>query len=228
MKTIHMIVTSGGTREPIDDVRFIGNASTGRLGACIAGEGARRGHSVVLVRARGSAHPPASPGTGGSDGPRLVEFVTASDLERILETEVLRLPDPAAVIMAAAVADYSIDRVSGKIPSDGDELVLRLKKAAKIVDRVRAWKPDVLLVKFKLESGLGRDELLEAGRESARKSQADLMVLNDALQVRDGRHPAVLYWPATGRTVDLEGKESIAAAVVEALEEAVAGSASER
>jgi phosphopantothenate-cysteine ligase len=230
MKPISMIVTSGGTREPIDDVRYIGNASTGRLGASIAREGLRRGHFVRLVHSRDSVLPAdaAEPtGAGLANGPAgllLSEFVTAADLEGILEQEVPRLAAPAAVVMAAAVADYAPDRRSGKIPSSDDELVLRLRKTAKIVDRVKAWKPDVLLVKFKLESGREREELIAIGRESARKSRADLMLLNDAHGMREGRHPAVLFWPGSGRCLDLEGKESIAGAIVDALEELVAGS----
>jgi len=240
MKRIHMIVTSGGTREPIDDVRYIGNTSTGRLGTCIALEGSRRGHAVCLVHSRGSALPTGTPGATGAGGaggaggsasasaPRLVAFVTAGDLEAILEREVPRLPDPAAVVMAAAVADYAPVRLAGKIPSTEDELLLRLIKVGKIVDRVKAWKPDVLLVKFKLESGYGREELMAAGKESARGSRADLMLLNDAARIRDGRHPAVLYWPGKERSIDLEGKENIASAIIDALEERVAESRSER
>ena len=216
-----MVVTSGGTREPIDDVRYIGNVSTGRLGAFIARAAVERGHPVCLVHSRDSVLPHLPEEGGAREGLRLAAFETAADLERILEREVKGLSDPAAVVMAAAVADYAPVRQKGKIPSARDEILLRLKRIGKIVDKVKTWKTGVLLVKFKLESGCGREELLAVGRASARRSQADLMLLNDVSLMRKGGHPAVLQWPGSGRSIDLEGKEAIAGAIVGALEELV-------
>jgi phosphopantothenate-cysteine ligase len=214
---MHIIVTAGGTREPIDSVRSITNASTGLLGAWIALTAARRGHAVTLIHAEGIALPPGW--EGESDSVRRIGFVTAQGLDRTLAREVPLLQDPSAVVMAAAVADFAPVPVEGKLSSGADELVLRLKKVDKIVDKLKTWNGNALLVKFKLESNRTRDELVAIGRESARKSAADLMLLNDTEAMREGRHPAVLFWPESGRSRDVEGKEAIAAAVVDALEE---------
>jgi len=219
MEKIHFIVTSGGTQEPIDAVRYIGNRSTGRLGVAIATEAAARGHAVCLVRARESALPP-QPGRGRQESPiRSTEFVTADDLRDKLRREVSRLPDPGAVVMAAAVADYSPEPREGKISSKEDELLLRLIKVPKIVDQVKTWKGDVLLVKFKLESGIGREELLSVGAASARQSQADLMLLNDVDTIGPDRHRAILFRPDRATCVDLDAKSSIAEAIVSAVED---------
>ena len=219
MKKIHFVVTSGGTKEPIDAVRYIGNRSTGRLGAAIATEAAARGHAVCLVHARESALPPRS-ATGPEDGAiRYAEFVTAEDLKERLHKEVSRLPDPGAVVMAAAVADFSPEPSEGKITSSQDELVLRLRKVAKIVDQVKTWKPTALLVKFKLESGCDREGLLTIGLASARQSQADLMLLNTSDAIGPERHQAILYRPDRATCIDLDTKPSIARAIVSAVEE---------
>jgi len=74
MKRIHFIVTSGGTREPIDDVRYIGNSSTGRLGASIAQAAASRGHRVSLIHGTGSFLPSSLAGI------ETTRFVKAADL----------------------------------------------------------------------------------------------------------------------------------------------------
>lgn len=219
MEKIHFVVTAGGTKEPIDAVRYIGNRSTGRLGAAIAAEAAGRGHAVCFVHATESALPPRSVMGNGEGRLRRATFVTAKDLEETLQKEVARLPDPCAVIMAAAVADFSPAPHDGKISSSRDELVLRLRKVGKIVDLVKTWKPTALLVKFKLESGGDREGLLTAGAASARQSRADLMLLNDVSALGPERHRAILFRPDRATSIDLQGKPSIARAIVSAVEE---------
>ncbi len=219
MGKIHFIVTAGGTREPIDSVRYIGNRSSGRLGAAIASEAAARGHEVCLVRARDSVHVLGKVSDEVDRRIRCTEFETAQDLKEILQKEVPNLPDPGAVVMAAAVADYSPVPLDGKISSKRDELVLRLLKVDKIVDRVKTWNGAALLVKFKLESGSDREQLLSIGAESARQSRADLMLLNDITEIAGARHRAILYRPDRATSIDLEGKVAIAGAIIAAVEE---------
>jgi phosphopantothenate---cysteine ligase (CTP) len=228
MSRIHLIVTSGGTREPIDDVRYIGNVSTGRLGARIAAFAAARGHRVTLIHAGGSALPGGWDAEANRQWPRVKGFVTAADLRVVLKEEIARALEPCAVVMAAAVADYRPERLPGKIPSRAEKLVVPLRKVPKIVDRIKAWKPDALLVKFKLESGRSREELLAIGRESAARSAADLMLVNDVVAMSGGQHPAILFRPGSEDVRDLQGKEAIAGAIVSALEELVMEKAGER
>src|SRR5581483_10772649 len=89
-----VLVSAGGTREPLDAVRFVGNRSSGRMGVALAAEAARRGARVTLLAANLAVPAPA--------GVEVVETPTAADLER----EALARADADVVVMAAAVADY--------------------------------------------------------------------------------------------------------------------------
>ncbi|MHC4944744.1 MAG: phosphopantothenoylcysteine decarboxylase domain-containing protein [Planctomycetota bacterium] len=214
---IDFIVTSGGTREPIDDVRYIGNASTGRLGAAVAGAARAKGHGVTFIHAEESALPSCR------EEIALSPFVTFAELKAALESRVRKARPPAVVVHAAAVADYLPDRSAGKIPSDQDELVIRMKRAEKIVDLIKTWNPDVHLVKFKLESNRTRDELLEIGRETGGKSKADWVVANDIQAISGETHPALIL-DSDGNHFEAGTKEEIAVRLVESVEMKLIGS----
>src|SRR5262245_16223277 len=106
-----LLITSGGTREPIDEVRYIGNASTGALGRAFACEALARGHEVVLLSGVGAELPP--------DHEWLVRetFSTASDLSARLERWAAGPRRFQALVHAAAVADFRPEPVAGKISS---------------------------------------------------------------------------------------------------------------
>jgi phosphopantothenoylcysteine synthetase/decarboxylase len=211
--TIEFIVTAGGTREPIDDVRFIGNASTGRLGAAVADAAFRRGHRIRFLHAEDSALPACA------DHVTLKTFRTASDLKDLLRPWVEQARPPAVVVHAAAVADYVPERLPGKTPSDRPEWVIRLKRGEKIVDYIKGWNPRVALVKFKLEVGRGREELLAIAREAGLKSGADWVVANDLRSITKDRHPAFLL-DASGRIEEAATKAEIAEKLVLMIESA--------
>jgi len=114
------------------------------------------------------------------------------------------------------VADFRPAPVSGKISSSRPELVLKLERVPKIVDRLREWFPDALLVKFKLEVGRSDAELLRVGEASRLESRADLIVVNDLRRMVGDRHPAMIL---DGRApLAVEGKDAIARAVLDKLE----------
>ena len=116
-------MTAGGTREPLDDVRFVGNRSSGRMGVALAEEARRRGAEVTLVAAN-----LAVPAPGGVE---LVAAPTAADVER----EVLaRAADADVVVMAAAVADYRpAEVVAGKRGKDGGAWTLELEPTTDVL-----------------------------------------------------------------------------------------------
>ena len=184
---IRFIITAGGTREPIDEVRYIGNTSTGRLGAAVADEALSRGHEAVFIHGLGSALPAGDAAVEG--------YVTSADLSGALERAVRAAKGPACVVHAAAVADYVPEKAAGKIPSSTEELTLVLKRAAKIVDRIKSWNPDVFLVKFKLEANRTREALIEAGEAAGRASGAHLVVVNDVTRIEGDAHPALILSP---------------------------------
>ena len=108
LKGKRVLVSAGGTREPIDSVRFVGNRSSGRMGVALAAEAKRRGARVTLLGANLSV--PTPPGV------ELVATPTAGDLER---EAIARGPDADVVVMAAAVADYRpAEALAGKRPND--------------------------------------------------------------------------------------------------------------
>ena len=112
-----MLVSAGGTREPLDAVRFVGNRSSGRMGVALAAEARRRGADVTLLAANLAVPAPA--------GVELVETPTAADLER---EATARAADADVVVMAAAVADYRpAEALAAKRPKDTADLDARAR-----------------------------------------------------------------------------------------------------
>jgi phosphopantothenoylcysteine decarboxylase/phosphopantothenate--cysteine ligase len=174
---LRLVVSAGGTREPLDPVRFVGNRSSGTQGAALALGAARRGARVTVVAA---ALDGAVRQTLDTDaGVDLVEVGTALELEAAMAEHA-----PAAdfVIMAAAVADYRpLSVADGKIRKDdsGDELVVRLVRTPDVLAGLVVRRPvGQVVVGFAAETAADRDELLSLGRAKQRRKGADLLVLN--------------------------------------------------
>lgn len=191
-----VLVTAGPTWVKIDAVRHIGNVSSGETGAAIARELSSRGAAVHLLLGPARIPPPNLPGG------RVTPFVTFDDLHQLIRAEV-GSGRYDALVHAAAVSDYRpVEEVRGKLPSGEEELLLRLRRTPKIVDEVKSLDPDILLVKFKLESGRAEEELLRIARESGIRSRADLVVANDLSEKQGGRHVAYLLSAAGTRRVE--------------------------
>ena len=199
---MRVLVTAGGTREPVDDVRVIANTSTGRLGARIADAASAAGHEVLLLHGVLAVRP-------ASARVRREAFDSAADLARLLDRHA---PRSDAVIHAAAVSDYVPVRAAGKLASDLPELTLRLVRAPKLVDRLRELQPEALLVAFKLTSGADEGAMLEAARALLQRARLDAVVVNDAAHTEEEDHEALLV-NATEVLARCRGKERIAQAV---------------
>ncbi|HWH14303.1 MAG TPA: bifunctional phosphopantothenoylcysteine decarboxylase/phosphopantothenate--cysteine ligase CoaBC [Miltoncostaeaceae bacterium] len=163
-----VVVTAGGTQEPIDAVRFVGNRSSGRMGWAVAEEARRRGAEVTVLAANVAL--PRAPGVD------YVETPTAAELEAAVSA---RLPDADLLVMAAAVADYRpVEARAGKMDkSAADELALRLVRTTDILSAAAAARrPGQVIVGFAAEHG-------PAGLERARAKRArkgvDVLVHND-------------------------------------------------
>ncbi len=194
---LRVLVTAGGTAEPVDGVRVLTNTSTGATGALIATHLARAGHEVVLLRAQGAV---------AADGPcREETFVTFDQLEAGLR-RLLAAERFDAVIHAAAVSDYRVDLVvmadgaapvaGGKLPSGGAP-VLKLRPNPRLVDQLRGWSRDPFtLVAFKLTHGAEAAEADAAVQRLFAHSAADFVVHNDLSARRaDGTFPADILRP---------------------------------
>lgn len=172
-----IVVSAGGTREPLDPVRFLGNRSSGRQGLAVAEAAVARGAEVVLV----AAHLDTDVATEatGLDGLRVVPVGTAAELAVAMEDAAA---DATVVVMAAAVADYrAADVAERKIKKDdtGDELTLRLVRNPDVLAGLAAArKPGQVVVGFAAETATDRDELLALGRAKVARKGADLLVLN--------------------------------------------------
>lgn len=198
-RQLDILVTAGGTREPIDRVRSIANFSTGRTGAEIAEYFASRGHRVTLLRA-----------TDAVAGPKnLLErtFSTFADLKSLLETELIS-KNYDAVVHAAAVSDFAVDeimtngRATKKSPPgkptkiDSDALtVLVLRRNPKLVDGLRALSknPTVKIVALKLTDGVDDGTRELEVKKLAERARPDFIVHNDFASMRGSSHPATVY-----------------------------------
>ncbi|TFC07419.1 bifunctional phosphopantothenoylcysteine decarboxylase/phosphopantothenate--cysteine ligase CoaBC [Cryobacterium mannosilyticum] len=166
-----IVISAGGTREPLDPVRFLGNRSSGKQGVALAEAAAARGADVVLVAANLEVPAPANVDV------RLVS--SAADLERAM-TEAAAEAD--VIIMAAAVADYRPSEVRAekiKKEDTGDTLVLTLVRNPDILAGLAAArKPGQIVIGFAAETEADPGLLLELGREKAARKGCDYLVLN--------------------------------------------------
>ena len=214
-RRLRVLVTSGGTAEPIDSVRVLTNTSTGRTGAGIADHLASSGHDVLLLRAKGS-HPPQA-------AVREETFSTFDDLDAALG-RILASESFDAIVHAAAVSDYRVDQVlvdgvpretHGKLDSGGSP-VIRLRANPRLIDglRARSLNPSVLVVAFKLTDGEDAEGVRRAVSALFGHSGADLVVHND-LSDRMGAEafPSEIHFRGGGAPERCETRAALAASL---------------
>jgi phosphopantothenoylcysteine decarboxylase/phosphopantothenate--cysteine ligase len=204
-----VLVTAGGTREPLDAVRYVGNRSSGRMGVELAVEAARRGAEVTLLAANLAVSAPA--------GVEVVETPTAADLER----EALARRDADVVLMAAAVADYRpAEAEGGKRTKSAEAWLIELVPTVDVARELGAARSNgQVLVAFGAEVG-------EAGLERKRRMLADknvdLVVYNDVGREDIGfdspENEVVLVTRDGESLVPKTSKAAIAAAVLDEVE----------
>lgn len=212
---VRVVVSAGGTREPFDAVRFLGNRSSGRMGVAVAAEARRRGAEVTLLAANLQVDPPT--------GVEVVQAPTASDLRR----EALARGDADVIVMAAAVADYRpAEAIAGKRPKDTGTWSVDLVPTPDIVKALGAAPvPGRLLVAFGAESG---EAGLARKRAMLDDKNIDLVVYNDVSRDDIGFDAAdnevILIARDGERPVAKASKELVAAALVDEIERLREGS----
>lgn len=166
LQGLAVLVTAGGTREPIDPVRFLSNRSSGKMGYALAAAAAARGADVTLVTA-----PTALPVPAG------VKAVLVETAQQMFEAVREHFPRADVVIKAAAVADYRPARpAEQKIKKEGETLVIELVKNPDILLELgRLKKPGQVLVGFAAET----ENLLANARRKLAEKNVDLLVAND-------------------------------------------------
>ena len=206
----HVLVSAGGTREPLDAVRFLGNRSSGRMGVALATEAKRRGATVTLLASNLAVAVPA--------GVEVVEVPTAADLEREARR---RSGDADVVVMAAAVADYRpAEQIEGKRAKSGAAWVLELEPTADVLAQLGEQERNgQVLVGFGAELG-------EAGLERKRRmltdKNLDLVVYNDVSAPGIGfdstDNEVTLVTRSGERELPRASKAEIAAGIVDEVE----------
>ncbi|HKA85967.1 MAG TPA: bifunctional phosphopantothenoylcysteine decarboxylase/phosphopantothenate--cysteine ligase CoaBC [Acidimicrobiales bacterium] len=205
---LHVLVTAGGTREPIDPVRFVGNRSSGKQGHALAAEAMARGAKVTLVTTVDQPVPPLAD---------VVRVETAAEME-----DAVRAAEASAdvVVMAAAVADFRPSRVAGR----------KLKKQAGVPEITLEATPDILaglgtrkrpgqtIVGFAAET----DEVRQNAAAKLAAKGIDLIVANDVTAPgagfeHDTNHVVIIDADGTEREVPLADKRAIARAVFDAV-----------
>ena len=194
-----ILLTSGATREPIDDVRFLSNVSTGATGASLADALAARGHTVTLLRGTGAVAPKRV---------RAVrEFTSTADLLAQLRS-LLATGGFDTVIQCAAVADYTPARVThGKMSSYAPALTLRLVPTPKILPQIKSFAPrPPLVVGFKLTSGANATARAAAVAKLFTAGTVDAAIHYDMAELAAGRaRPFRAYLAGRARPVSLAG-----------------------
>jgi phosphopantothenoylcysteine decarboxylase / phosphopantothenate---cysteine ligase len=206
----HVLVSAGGTREPLDSVRFLGNRSSGRMGVAVAAEAKRRGAAVTLLAANLAIPAPA--------GVELVETPTAADLAREAAG---RAPAADVVVMAAAVSDYRpAEPLAGKRAKDGEPWSVTLEPTDDVLTLLGELdRNGQVLVGFGAEAG---ETGLERKRGMLAAKNLDLVVYNDVSVPGIGfdasDNEVTLVSEAGERVVPRAPKESIAAEILDEVE----------
>jgi phosphopantothenoylcysteine decarboxylase/phosphopantothenate--cysteine ligase len=170
---VRVVVSAGGTREPLDPVRFVGNRSSGRQGVALAAEAARRGADVTLVAAN------IDPALTADLPVRVVRVGSAQELAVAMHQEAV---EADVLVMTAAVADYRpaevLDRKIKK-EQQGDRMTLELVKNPDVLaDLVAARRTGQVIVGFAAETEPDREARIDLGRAKIARKPADLLVVN--------------------------------------------------
>ena len=205
-----VLITAGGTREPLDSVRFVGNRSSGRMGVALAEEARRRGAEVILLAANVQLELPHG-----------IEVIPTPTAEVMLDAA-LALPDVDVALLAAAVADYRpAEALAAKRPKDDDRWTLELEPTQDVARALGAQKrPGQVLVAFGAEHG---EEGLARKRAMLETKNADLVVFNDVgrsdIGFDVGENEVVLVTRDSEHVVPKASKQAIAAAILDTVEE---------
>ena len=188
-----ILISAGPTREPIDKVRFITNASSGRMGLALAEAAAGKGHEVTLVLGPVACKPKLK-------RVKVVDVCTAAEMADVVLKELGGGVD--VFISAAAVADYTPEKVFMKKIKSGKIVVLKLKPTEKITALAKKKFPKVFVVAFKAEFDVSKKVLVDRAFSKLNGENLDLIIANDIERNRMGSSETDAY------IIDKKGKVS--------------------
>ncbi len=211
LKGLRVLVTAGGTREPIDSVRYVGNRSSGRMGYALAREAARRGAEVTVVAANVGLEPPP--------GARVIPVRTAAELDAACRGE---LAGCDVLLMSAAVADFRpAGPVDRKLKKEDGVPKIELEPTADVLSALaKLRREDQTLVGFAAEHGEGA---VERGRGKLARKRLDAVVVNDVADAGIGfeseeNEVTIVTADGVERHVPRDRKERVAQAVLDEVE----------
>ena len=188
-----LLITAGPTREYIDPVRFLSNASSGRMGYALADSAVRRGHRVLLVTGPVEIEPP--------EGAELIRVETTSEMYDVC---LARFDSVDAVFAAAAVCDYRpLRRSAYKLKKTGAPLTLELTETEDILAEMGRRKTRQLLIGFALESDHSRENALI----KLHNKNCDAIVLNAPTAIGSDRNDITLLGPSGGVLASLSARK---------------------
>jgi len=220
LKGMNVLVSAGGTREYIDDVRVVTNISTGSLGAKIAEYFYEAGSKVHYVHSK-QAFMPSCVGSQ-HDTSRLMthQIVTVNDLKETMEALIKGFKIDI-VIHSAAVSDFTFDRsVPIKLSSSSAEDFIEhmrktIRPTVKIINLIKEWRPEVILVGFKFTVGKTYDEMVDIAYKSLGTYNGDYVVVNDKVEMEKHKiHVAYLMGRFDSIILPMWGKNDIATRLV--------------
>lgn len=211
----NIIITAGGTSEPIDNVRKITNTGSGKLGSVIADKliqlKSEKINKIYYICAKGSYKPT-------SKNIEIIEIVSANDLANAI-TSLLQNEKIDYFIHTMAVSDYTVDYITtaeklaeeiknstpydvlcnykngikeNKISSNEDNLIIKLKRTPKIISLIKNVSPTTFLVGFKLLDHVSESNLIDVAIKLKEKNSCDLVVANDLQNINENQHKAFI------------------------------------
>ncbi|EHR60821.1 bifunctional phosphopantothenoylcysteine decarboxylase/phosphopantothenate--cysteine ligase CoaBC [Saccharomonospora cyanea] len=219
LEGVRVVVSAGGTREPLDPVRFLGNRSSGKQGYALARVAAQRGADVTLVAAHTAALPDPA-------GVHVVRVSTAAELETAVNTAA---EGADVVVMAAAVADFRpVDRAEHKIKKKDDgsaPTVVLTRNPDVLAGLVERRRPGQLMVGFAAETGDEHGSVLDHARTKLKRKGVDLLVVNAVGEGRafevDDNTGWVLSADGLEQRIPMGSKSELATTVWDAVSELV-------
>jgi phosphopantothenoylcysteine synthetase/decarboxylase len=198
-KTLHFVITAGGTREYLDPVRYISNASSGRMGYALAQAALKAGHKVTLITAPTAITPPK--------GAKVVDVVSAADMAAAVKKH---FKPCDCLIMAAAVSDYTpVEKAKVKRKKEKRVLTLKLKPTEDILAWAGKHKKKQVIIGFALE-----DRNLKANAEKKMRSKNADMIIANTLAAIGGESSCVYLKTSQTSWIKLQGKKDRLAGLI--------------
>ncbi|TFG13999.1 bifunctional phosphopantothenoylcysteine decarboxylase/phosphopantothenate--cysteine ligase CoaBC [Candidatus Thorarchaeota archaeon] len=209
----YFLVSAGPTRGWLDKIRYITNPSTGKMGIALAEEILSRGGEVTIVLGPTKEKPP--------DNAEVINVETSQEMQKSI-LDKLQSDKIDAFISAAAVLDYTPSKKEERKRPSGKPFTIELVPTDKIIEEARKLSKDLLIVGFKVESGVSDEELVARGKEKIESGICDMVVANDADREGvafegDTNQVIIIGKGDTQRMVPLSSKREVAKAVVDAI-----------